>query len=72
MAWSIRLLSNDKMMVATACWLNVLSMIANVRPSVDLVMDAVVPGDVRLLLGLMGSQSPFLISIIWVLMAQVS
>ena len=47
-------------------------MIANVELSVDLMMDAVVPKDVRLSLGLMASQNPSLISIIWVLMAQVS
>ena len=44
-------------MVATACWLSVLSMNANVKPLVDLVVEAVVPGNVRLLLGLMASQS---------------
>ena len=60
------------MMVATAGWLSVLLMIANVEPSIDLMMNAVVPGDVRLLLGLMASQSPFLMSIIWVLMVKVS
>ena len=71
MAWSIRLLSNNRRMVATACWLSVLSMIANVGLSVDLVMDAMVPGYVRLLSGLMASQSPSLMSTIWVLISQV-
>ena len=72
MAWSIRLLSNERIMVATACWLSVLSMIANVRLSIDLMVDAMVPTDVRLLSGSMASQSTFLMSTIWVLMAQVS
>ena len=71
MAWSIKLLSNDKMMVATACWLSVLLMIANVELLVDLVVDAVVSEDMRLLLGLMAFQSLSLMSTIWVLMAQV-
>ena len=58
------------MMVATAHWLSVLSMIANVGPLVDLVVDAVVPVrfllglTVRLLLSLMAFQSPSLMSII--------
>ena len=72
MAWSIRLLSNNKMIVATACWLSFLSITTNVRPLVDLVVDFVVPGDVKLLLGLMASQSPSLMSIIWVLLAQIT
>ena len=72
MALSIRLLSNKRIMVATACWLSVLSMIANVRLSIDLMVDAMIPRDVRLLLGSMASQSTFLMSIIWALMAQVS
>ena len=59
------------MMIATACWLSVLLTIANVRPLVDLVVDAVVPGDVRSLLSFMAFQSLSLMSIIWVLMAQV-
>ena len=40
-------------MVVTVHWLSVLSIIADVRLLVDLVVDAVVPRDVRLLLGLM-------------------
>ena len=60
------------MMVVTACWLSVLSIIANIGPLVVLVVDAVVPGDLRLLLCLMASQRLSLMSIIWVLMTQVS
>ena len=46
-------------------------MIANVRLLVDLVVDVAVPGDVRLLLGLMAPQSSSLMSTIWVLIAQM-
>ena len=59
------------MMVATACWLSVLSIVANIGPLVDLVVNIVVPGDVKLLLCLMASQKLSQMSIIWVLMAQV-
>ena len=59
-------------MVATVRWLNVLSIITNVEPFVDLVVDAVVSRNVRLLLGLIASQGSSLMSTIWVLMTQVS
>ena len=55
MVWSIKLLSNVRMIVATVCQLSVLSMIANVRLSVDFVVDAVVPREMRLLSGLIAS-----------------